>query len=191
MRISPSLIRVLAVPRGTPSCSATSTWVRPPKKASSSASRWASLNSVNAVRARSRSSESTTASTGFSGVPARAAECDALTVAPRLLGPHAVDRTPASDRHGPAMHPTASRVEAGCVAPHLDEHLLRDLLGLGGIAYDAQHGAVERGRQLVVEVGERVLVAVGDPSHQRIPVSNHPRHVGTVRIGCDGRISSC
>ena len=58
------------------------------------------------------------------------------------------------------MHPTASRVETGCVAPHLDEHLLRDLLGLGGIAHDAQHGAVERGRQLVVELGERMLVAL-------------------------------
>ena len=49
-RISPSRIRVLTVPSPTPSCSATSTCVRPSKKTSSSACLCGSLNSASARR---------------------------------------------------------------------------------------------------------------------------------------------
>ena len=100
----------------------------------------------------------------------------ALTVAPRLLRTHAVNRTSMSDHHGPTTHPASSRVEPGCLAPELDERLLCDLLGLGGIADDPQHDAVERGRQHVVELGERPLIAPRDPSHQRTRVSAHVAH---------------
>ena len=65
------------------------------------------------------------------------------------------------------MHATASRVEARGLAPQFDEDLLRDLLGLGGIAHDSQHDAVHRRCQVVVELGERRSVVPGDPGHQR------------------------
>ena len=68
---------------------------------------------------------------GLSGALAGAAASRELAVAQRLLRAHAVDRTSMGDRHGPAAHPTASRVEAGGLAPELDEDLLRDLLGRG------------------------------------------------------------
>ena len=103
----------------------------------------------------------------------------ALTVAPRLLGTHTVNRPSMSDRHGPATHPTTSRVETGRLAPQLDEDLLGDLLGLGGVTHHAPHDAVHRGRQLVIELGERSLVAPRDPSHQGSRVSVHAARTTT------------
>ena len=101
-----------------------------------------------------------------------------LAVAQRLLRTHAVDRTSMGDRHGPTTHPTASRVETGCLAPELDEDLLGDLLGLGGIADDPQHDAVDRGRQLVVELGERPLdrPSRSEPSTHPGQRSRRPHH---------------
>ena len=60
------------------------------------------------------------------------------------------------------------RVEAGGVAPDLDQDLLRDLLGLRRIAKDPSGQAEDAGRDELVELLEGPLVAVGGAGEQLV-----------------------
>ena len=84
-----------------------------------------------------------------------------LTVTVRLLGSHAVDGAAVGDRGRPGAHAAALVVVAPAVAPHVDEDLLGDLLGLGAVTEHPLDHAEDQRRDRVVQLGERALVALG------------------------------
>jgi len=79
-----------------------------------------------------------------------------------LFGADPVHRTTVGHRHHPRHHASLLGTETGRRAPHLDHDLLRDLLGLRGIAQYLQHQPENRTGDGVVQGGESFLVATGN-----------------------------
>ena len=73
---------------------------------------------------------------------------------------HAVDRTAMGDGQNPAGRRASSGIEAGGLAPHLEQGVLDDFVSLVRVGKDPEGDAVRARRHQVVERGERVLVAV-------------------------------
>src|SRR2546423_313126 len=126
---------------------------------------------VRATRARTASlTRARGARPGVSaGPPAlapRPAAPPAFPRGARLLGADPVDGAPVRDGQRPARRAALRRVVPARRAPHLQQRLLRHLLGLGGIPQDPPTQPEDPGRQLVVERAEGRLIAAGDPAEQ-------------------------
>src|SRR5262245_14461575 len=94
----------------------------------------------------------------------------AIAVGGGLFGADTVDGAVVRDREDPTDRRAALRVEAGRVAPHLDQGVLGDLFGERRVAHDATDQTVSTRGDRVVEGGESVLVAGGDALHEVIEV---------------------
>jgi hypothetical protein len=93
-----------------------------------------------------------------------------LPVRGRLVVTDRIDGATVGEREHPALGGAACRVEPRRGLPDLEEHLLGDLLGPGGVADDAT-GHAEHGRtEDVVECRERGLVASSDTDEQVVGV---------------------
>src|SRR4051794_1761496 len=95
----------------------------------------------------------------------------------RLAPPYGVHRSPVRDRHDPGLGLAKGAVESSRLAPDLEEHLLRNVLGPGRVPHDTARQP-EHGRgQLVVQLFERGCVPPCYPSHKQIEVARPPgRH---------------
>ena len=84
----------------------------------------------------------------------------------RAAGAQAVDRAVAHERDQPAEERAPGAVEQLGAAPQVQEHVLHQVLGLGGIADDPEAETVDHARMAVVQRAQRVRVAGTDPLHE-------------------------
>jgi hypothetical protein len=89
-----------------------------------------------------------------------------------------VDRAAVRDGQRPGSGAAPVRVIPGRGTPDLEQHLLRDLLGLGRIAQHLPHHPVDRGGQFGVDELERPVVAARHPAQQR----GHVRRRGSLGL---------
>ena len=93
----------------------------------------------------------------------------------RLVAPDRVDGPPVGDGHDPRPRRAAVPVEAGGLAPHVEEDVLRDVLGALGVADDPTGHAVDRRAHGVEEARERLRVAARHLTDQVVDVVRPPR----------------
>src|SRR3954447_11358513 len=95
----------------------------------------------------------------------------------RLAAPYGVHRSTVCDRHDPGLGLAKGAVETSGLAPDLEEHLLRDVLGPGRVPHDTSRQPEHGRAELVVELLERGRVPPRYPSHEQIEVARSPgRH---------------
>ena len=160
-------MRVFAVPSGIRSRSATSTWVRPAKKASSSATRCASGSGPDGL-------DDLLATHVLPGLPIDVVRGDlelevdvGRPLAMGLLASHQVDRLVPGQRVQPGAERAARRVEPAGVAPDRHEDVLDDLLGEALRPRHLVGERVERDRcSDAYSSSMRSFVAFADPSQE-------------------------
>lgn len=79
---------------------------------------------------------------------------------------HTVDRPASGDGEHPCHDRGPVRAVGRGAPPHLEQHLLRHLLGLRGAAQRPQHHAVDRRRHGGVQHSEGLLVAARHQGHE-------------------------
>jgi len=78
-----------------------------------------------------------------------------------------VDRPAARHHHEPPGDGRARAVVLRAVAPRLREHFLRDILGLGAVADDAESERVDGSGVAIIKIGQRGLVAADHAIHDQ------------------------
>ena len=117
-----------------------------------------------AVLARRRSSVSRAESSGVGALVELGGGAAQLAVPVRLLAAHTVDGSPVGDRDRPRRDAAARAVEAGRLAPDLDEDLLGHLLGLRRIT---QRRAGRRRRRVGARRSYSAANATWSPGRDR------------------------
>ncbi len=167
-RSKPRRMRVLIVPSGCSSRSATSVCVRPSWKASSMAARCASgRDSQRRAYARDLVRRQQGDIDGRRHV-CRVAQGRVVIALQRWLpAPRAqpIDRPTARHHQQPGDDGAACRVVACRLPPGLGEHVLHDLLGIGLIPQDPDRQREHRAAVPIVDLGQRAAVARGHASH--------------------------
>ena len=165
-RNSADRIRVLAVPSGIPRDSETSTWVRPRKNASSSATRCGSGRDGHGCAHRVAPHAEPGLLVDVVGRFLEL-EIDIGGMASDVgLASDEVDRLVPGEREQPGAQRPTRRVEAAGVVPDGHEDLLDHVLGEAIGARHLVGERVERSRVPLVERLDRALVVLADPGEE-------------------------
>jgi hypothetical protein len=187
-RRSARRMRVFTVPRGSPSRVAISLCERPSKKASVTARRSLSESARRAARTRTVLAQDRLGQgvgvRGIAGAELRGDERRAARLRDQPVAAaadaHAVER--ATARELDQVHPGAAafRGEAIARAPELQEHLLKDFLGLRLAVQDAHAQSEDERRVASVERIEGAGVSARHELHQ-VEIVVAVRHPGSAR----------
>ena len=163
LRLNSALrIRVFTVPSGSPVISAISEWVSPSKYAISSVF----LCSNGRCRDDGPYPLHHGVSLGLVGQIEGRGEINLLDLLAGALAAQGVDGAIASDDGEPAAEAAAGGDEGVRAAPEAEKDILKNVLGGGGVAEDAERDRVHDPGVPVVERGHSLLVATPHPVQQ-------------------------